>query len=107
MSKIIFNENTKSFLYLILGGLLFSNILLIKINKLNNQKETQLVYTQSINSCYYSLTKKSNISEEEKSRFCSDYAQGLTDTFADISSQMDVLNDKKYDLINVNLKEYK
>lgn len=97
LKNLLLSEHNKAFLYFVMGGALFSILLLNKVDKITSVKESKLVYLSSVQSCYFSLTKQSPIDEPTRLEFCQNLAKDSARNYADISDQMNKIIDQKYE----------
>lgn len=86
------------FAVFMLGGSVFGYSALKFNDRINFQRERTIVYFSSMNSCYFSLSQQFNtqLNEDFKKRFCRENSERLSETFDDISVQMDQITNKKY-----------
>lgn len=99
--KKLLNENTKAFFYLVLGLFLSFNLTINVLDKITTEKEKDLVYLVTLQSCYFSTMKNvKDPSEEKLSEFCKKHAEVSKVNYEDISKQMDEITDAKYSVKN-------
>ena len=60
------------------------------------EREKSIIKIQSLQSCYFSLTKKGNGNIVENSNFCLEHSKKTTKNYIDIGYQMNKIVDKQY-----------
>lgn len=96
MKTFLLNEYTKKMAYLLLGSMIMLVGLSININNVNREKENQMVYQLSLQSCFFNLTKKAGMNPDISTSLCDKYSTDTMNTYSEISIQMDKITDKKY-----------
>lgn len=107
MNKLL-NEHSKAFFYLVLGLFLSFNLTIDVLDKITTEKEKDLVYLVTLQSCYFSTMKNvKDPSEEQLSEFCKKHAEASKVNYEDLSKQMDEITDAKYSLKNYFYRFFK
>lgn len=93
--NIFLNENYKAFCYFLIGIFLTICVSIPFLNKVNFEKEVTIAYLSTLQSCTFSLTKKSKLSPSEIRDFCLDHSNKYREDFSDISENMNTLLSNK------------
>jgi len=89
------NENTKAFVYTILGFMIGYVALGYYFNRVNYENEKRQVFLTSNYSCFFILTKYGAVSNKSIDSICSYFSEDVSKNQDDISRQMDQINEKK------------
>jgi len=101
MKRLLLSENSKAAFYLLIGSLVSFILTLHVVDKINFDKEKDLVYLTGLQSCYFSGMKQvPNPDDNRIGEFCKNHATQLRDNYGEVSRQMNEVLDKKYSIWN-------